>query len=298
MASGKIDPPSAAEQNADKTIVIGEDAAQLKALLLPDELLSARKSPHPLYMFLAETLESFSISGNPDSFLPPEEKCTDPALPEADEVERCCRTPLENYDLKNKIAEGGQGYIHRAWDRQFRRTVAVKSLLSEKLHSSVRKAFFREAQVTAQLQHPGIVPIHNLWVDHGDCPHLAMKLVEGTTLRKKLEKIRKFYDALPWRKIASLERIQQKDRLEIFLKICDAMAYAHSRHVLHRDLKPENIMLGRFGAVYVLDWGLAISLPEKQNLIQSPVCGTPRYIAPEVLNHQPYGKAADVYQMG
>ena len=125
MAPGKINPPSAAEQNADKTIVIGEDAVQLKALLLPDELLSARKSPHPLYMFLAETLESFSISGNPDSLFSPEENCDDPALPEADEIERCCQTPLENYDLKNKIAEGGQGYIHRAWDRQFRRTVAV-----------------------------------------------------------------------------------------------------------------------------------------------------------------------------
>ena len=298
MAPGKIDPPSAAEQNADKTIVIGEDAVQLKALLLPDELLSARKSPHPLYMFLAETLESFSISGNPDSLFSPEENCDDPALPEADEIERCCQTPLENYDLKNKIAEGGQGYIHRAWDRQFRRTVAVKSLLSEKLHSSVRKAFFREAQITAQLQHPGIVPIHNLWVDRGDCPHLAMKLVEGSTLRKKLENIRKFYDTLPWRKITSQERILQKERLEIFLKICDAMAYAHSRNVLHRDLKPENIMLGRFGAVYVLDWGLAASLPEGRDTIQSPTCGTPRYIAPEVLNHQPYGKAADVYQMG
>ena len=298
MAPGKINPPSVVEQSTDKTIVIGEDAAQRKALLLPDELLSARKAPHPLYMFLAETLESFSISGSPESFLPQDEECTDPALPEADEIERSCRTPLENYDLKKKIAEGGQGYIHRAWDHQFRRTVAVKSLLTEKLHSPVRKAFFREAQVTAQLQHPGIVPIHNLWVDQGDCPHLAMKLVEGITLRKKLEKIRKFYDTLPWRKIASQERSQQKERLEIFLKICDAMAYAHSRNVLHRDLKPENIMLGRFGAVYVLDWGLATALSEEHDSIQFPVCGTPRYIAPEVLNHQPYGKAADVYQMG
>ena len=91
MAPGKINPPSVVEQSTDKTIVIGEDAAQRKALLLPDELLSARKAPHPLYMFLAETLESFSISGSPESFLPQDEECTDPALPEADEIERSCR---------------------------------------------------------------------------------------------------------------------------------------------------------------------------------------------------------------
>ena len=90
MAPGKINPPSAAEQNADKTIVIGEETVQLKALLLPDELLSSRKAPHPLYMFLAETLESFSMSGTPDSLFSQEEICDDPALPEADEIERCC----------------------------------------------------------------------------------------------------------------------------------------------------------------------------------------------------------------
>ena len=298
MYPEKENPSTVPMEDEEKTITMDEKVVQVKALLLPDELLSARKTPNPLYAFLAETLESFSQTGNPVSFFQPEEKQTDPALPAADLMERCCKDPAENYDLKKKIAQGGQGYIHRAWDQQFQRPVAVKTLLPEKLHSPVRKAFFQEAQITAQLQHPGIVPIHNLWVDKGDCPHLAMKLVEGNTLRKRLEEIRKIYDTLPWRKISARERFSQKERLELFLKVCDALAYAHSRRVIHRDLKPENIMLGRFGAVYVLDWGIAISLPEDSGVIATPVCGTPRYIAPEVLNRQPYGKTADVYQMG
>ena len=103
MAPGKINPPSAAEQSMDKTITIGEDVVQLKALLLPDELLSARKAPHPLYMFLAETLESFSLDREPVSFFQTEESASDPELPDADEVERSCKNPAENYDLKNRF---------------------------------------------------------------------------------------------------------------------------------------------------------------------------------------------------
>lgn len=289
--------PSASPQEMEKTIVMPDPAAPVTAQILPEELLSARRPPHPLIAFLAETLESFSQTRT-HSFAPPEENCNTPLRPDPDPQKNCCKDPEQNYTLAQKIAGGGQGDIHRAWDTQFQRTVAVKSLLPEKLHSPVRQAFFHEAQITAQLQHPGIVPIHSMWVDGGDCPHLAMKLVEGLTLRDQLDRLRKQYDPLPWRKIAVRERLQLKERLEMFLKICDTLAYAHDRQVIHRDLKPENIMLGRFGEVYVLDWGLTVSLQESTGLIESGVCGTPRYIAPEVLNRRPYGKKADIYQMG
>ena len=288
---------TSAGQDVDKTIAIEQTEVSCNALLLPDELLSFRKAPNPLYAFLAETLESFSQNANTVSIFQENPAVAEQAMPESDLSEPCCKDPEENYELGKKIAEGGQGSIRRAYDRQFQRTVAVKSLLEEKMHTPVRKEFFREAQVTAQLQHPGIVPIHNLWVDQKDQPHLAMKLVEGVTLRSRLESLRKLYDSLSWRKIASRERIQLKERLEIFLKVCDALAYAHNRHVIHRDLKPENIMLGRFGAVYVLDWGISETVEEDKE-IQSAVCGTPRYMAPEVLNRQFYGKRADIYQMG
>ena len=288
---------TSAEQATDKTITMEHAKASADALLLPDELLSCRKAPNPLYAFPAETLESFSQNADTFAVFQTDDKVTEQAMPESDHSETCCKDPAENYEIGRQIAAGGQGAIHQAYDRQFQRIVAVKSLRKETTGSYVRKDFFREAQVTAQLQHPGIVPIHNLWVDHGDCPHLAMKMVEGVTLRNRLESLRKQYDAMPWRKIASRERLQLKERLEIFLKVCDALAYAHNRNMIHRDLKPENIMLGRFGAVYVLDWGISESVAENRK-IRSSVCGTPRYMAPEVLNRQPYGKTADIYQMG
>ena len=203
----------------------------------------------------------------------------------------------DNYTVLEDVAKGGQGIISSAKDLQFGRKVAIKSLKLPD-NQTARHAFFTEARITAHLEHPGIVPIHTLYVDHGNAPHLAMKLVEGKSFRERLKSIKHKYATLPWHKICSVERWQRKLRIERFLRVCEAIEYAHNRNVIHRDLKPENIMVGRFGEVYVMDWGMAMVLPKGQDWVVSPICGTPRYISPEVLQHRPYGKTADIYQLG
>ena len=162
----------------------------------------------------------------------------------ADDVNR-------RYDVGDVLARGGMGAIHSARDTNVRRTVALKLMLDPKDTDPVRVLrFIEEAQITGQLEHPGIVPVYELGVDADEQPFYTMKLVRGTTLSDILKRIRdgdqEAIDAYP------LGRL-----LTIFVKICDAVAFAHSRGVVHRDLKPSNIMVGSYGEVLVMDWGLA-----------------------------------------
>ncbi|MBO4619797.1 MAG: protein kinase [Victivallales bacterium] len=203
----------------------------------------------------------------------------------------------KNYPLLKDVGKGGQGTIVAAEDLQFGRRVAIKSLKNSE-NPKARGAFFNEARITAHLEHPAIVPIHNLYVDHENVPHLVMKYVEGKSFRERIAKIKKKYSPLSWYQICTVERWQRKLRIEHFLRVCEAIEYAHNRNVLHCDLKPENIMVGRFGELYVMDWGMARVIPKGQDWIITSAAGTPRYIAPEVLQHRPYGKTADIYQLG
>jgi predicted Zn finger-like uncharacterized protein len=147
-----------------------------------------------------------------------------------------------NYEVADEIARGGMGAIMRAVDQDIRREVAVKFLLN---HADARhKArFVEEAQITGQLEHPNIVPIHQLGVHPDGRCFFSMKMVKGRSLAEILKEPHKD---------ATLGRL-----LNIFVSICNAVAYAHSREVIHRDLKPANVMVGDFGEVYVMDWGLA-----------------------------------------
>ena len=155
------------------------------------------------------------------------------------------------YDVGDTMAHGGMGAILAARDLSVRRTVAMKVMLKGKQASEQDLArFVHEAQVTGQMEHPNIVPVHELAVDGTGNPFYTMKLIQGTTLKDVLDGIkenqRDVLDAYP------LVRL-----LNIFLRVCDAIAFAHSRGVVHRDLKPANIMVGDYGEVLVLDWGLA-----------------------------------------
>ena len=143
------------------------------------------------------------------------------------------------------IARGGMGYIHPATDRNLLRHVALKrldpSMAKEPMY---RDGFIAEAQMTGQLEHPNIVPVHELAVSPEGVPYFTMKLVQGIGWDAWMQE--------PSRYVGSSERLQEG--LEIFLKVCDAVAYAHHRGVIHRDLKPENIMVADFGQVYLMDW--------------------------------------------
>ena len=154
------------------------------------------------------------------------------------------------YRVQDELARGGQGAVLRVWDEDLRRNLAMKVSLERvraegESSRSVRR-FVEEAQVTGQLDHPGIVPVHELGFDPEGRLYFVMKLVKGRDLRAIFGLVRE--GAEGWTRMRALG---------VVLKVCEALAYAHSKGVVHRDLKPANVMVGRFGEVYVMDWGLA-----------------------------------------
>ena len=157
------------------------------------------------------------------------------------------------YQLQGEIARGGMGAVIKGRDVDLGRDLAIKVLLeSHRGNPEVVRRFVEEAQIGGQLQHPGIVPVYELGTFPDRRPYFAMKLVKGG----------------PWRALAgranATESRPHEDLprfLSIFEQVCQTMAYAHARGVIHRDLKPSNMMVGSFGEVQVMDWGLAKVLP-------------------------------------
>ncbi|MDD2709777.1 MAG: protein kinase [Verrucomicrobiae bacterium] len=196
--------------------------------------------------------------------------------------------PDDKYDTLGVVAEGGMGIILQAVDKRMCRNVALKVIRPEKqVDEHDRLRFLEEAQITGQLQHPNIVPVHELGIDDNNQIYYTMKFVKGLELREILNEIRhgrqKTIDAYPL-----------SDLLTVFLKVCDAVAFAHSKGVVHRDLKPGNIMIGEYGEVMVMDWGLAKLLDRQGSpnaaaaqaslqieTAEGYILGTPNYMAPE-----------------
>ena len=162
------------------------------------------------------------------------------------------------YVIESELARGGMGAVLRAIDCDIRREVAVKYLLDQS-NAKNKIRFVEEAQITGQLEHPNIVPIHELGVDAQKRVFFTMKMVKGRSLAQIVRLLRD--------EPASAENEYPLSRLlNIFVSICNALAYAHSRGVVHRDLKPANIMVGDFGEVYVMDWGLAKVLDRTESM--------------------------------
>jgi WD40 repeat protein/serine/threonine protein kinase len=160
------------------------------------------------------------------------------------------------YAYKGEIARGGMGAVLKVWDEDFRRTLAMKVILpkesgagstaQDELDERRLTRFLEEAQITGQLDHPGVVPVHELGLDAEGRVYFTMRLVKGRDLGLVYELVRD-----------GKEGWSQARALGVILKVCEAMAFAHEKGVIHRDLKPGNIMVGRFGETYVMDWGLA-----------------------------------------
>jgi eukaryotic-like serine/threonine-protein kinase len=193
------------------------------------------------------------------------------------------------YRLLEEVARGGMGVVYAAEDEQLQRRVALKVLDLPGSEGELASRLLREARVLARLEHPGIVPVHDVGTLTDGRVFYTMKFVEGQQLDKYIES----FASIP-------------DRLRVFLRICDAVAFAHARGVLHRDLKPANVMVGPFGEVLVMDWGLAKILanppetgwrqahatissatPANRDTLatvvtgQGSVMGTPGYMSPE-----------------
>ena len=181
------------------------------------------------------------------------------------------------YELGALLGRGGLGVVRQARDQLLHREVALKVMRPDKEERAM--SFWREARVTARLDHPGIVPVYDAGTIEGS-PFFTMKKVEGHTLRQALKKGR----------LASVG-----ERIELFLRACDAIAYAHDKGWIHRDLKPSNIMVGRFGEVLIVDWGLAWELGSDEPPVRA---GTLAFAAPEQVGGKPHDERADVYALG
>ncbi len=237
-----------------------------------------------------------------------------PIGPEARAVlERLQRLrPTESlHEVLGEAARGGMGLVERVRDRALDRVLARKRLHAVVLPGGSRlpldgkrlERFLREAQICGALGHPGVLPVHELGVDEHCEPYFTMPLVEGRTLAEILRLARG--GSAEW----TPGRI-----LEVLIKVCDTLAYAHQRDVVHRDVKPENVHVGRFGEVYLLDWGLARSGSEPEPeaaranradgpadlTLEGEVLGTPLYMAPEQArgDRVAVGPLVDVYALG
>ena len=168
------------------------------------------------------------------------------------------------YAMGQEVARGGMGAILQAKDLNIERTVAMKVTLKEAVADSlILRRFTQEAKLTGQLEHPNIVPVHDLSVDEQGRPFYTMKFVKGVTLLEILAQIRAG-------DTATISQYSLAHLLTIYQKVCDAVAFAHSKQVIHRDLKPANIMVGEYGEVLVMDWGLAKVVGGQQTAAASP----------------------------
>ncbi len=247
-------------------------------------------------------------------------------------MEKLAKAPkldTQRYAVETEVGKGGMGAVMRIHDQHLNRRLAMKVLLEraaprdeeeKKLAHQLLGRFLEEAQVTSQLDHPGVVPVHELGLDQNGKVYFTMRLVKGRTASE----------------VFALARDEQEGwtttrALEVVLKVCDTMAYAHDKGVLHRDLKPSNVMVGRFGEVYVMDWGLAKVLgqadrhdlrirkdestgvsridsarrrDEESDAGSSVVSmdgqqlGTPSYMPPEQARSEVLDARADVYSIG
>ena len=204
------------------------------------------------------TVESRDVGGPPSGGDPVPSGTELPGSLFADVLERLNRRSgsFSRYEIESEVARGGMGAILRVRDVDLRRVLAMKVVLNRGDVSNSPEAtqtrarllgrFLDEAQVTGQLDHPGIVPVHELGLDREGRVYFTMRLVAGRDLEKIFELVRRGEE--DWSTTRAVGAL---------LKVCEAVAYAHSKGVVHRDLKPANVMVGRFGEVYVMDWGLA-----------------------------------------
>jgi serine/threonine protein kinase len=221
-------------------------------------------------------------------------------------------TESGRYDLLNELGRGGMGIVFKAFDKDLRRNVALKISRADRQTGRSHGRFIEEAQVQGQLSHPNIVPVHELGLDPRGRPYFTMKLVEGRSLASIIRDLRKG-DA------KARQDWPLSKRLFVFEQLLNCVAYAHARGVIHRDLKPDNLMLGDYGEVLLMDWGLARVLKKADDpaagtvmvdtsRLQTPgdqtldgqIVGTPAYMPPEQARGErdKIDERSDVYSLG
>lgn len=194
-------------------------------------------------------------------------------------------------NIEDLLGEGGMGQVHSARQRSLGRSVAIKTLRHP--DADARASLLNEGMLAGALEHPGIVPVHALGLTTSGDPVLVMKRVEGKTLREIIEES-------PPDGITDGKRLEL---VEILMAVCNAAHYAHTHGILHRDIKPSNIMLGRFGEVYLVDWGIATELgtargSDRPTATVARMMGTAEYMAPEMATTGVLDVRTDVFLLG
>ena len=205
----------------------------------------------------------------------------------------------------DEIASGGMGVVYRGYDRELKREVAIKVARDgERKSQEIR--FYREAQISSQLQHPGIIPVYRIGKLKDGRQFIAMKVVQGQTLKQQIIDHHGGGD------------ISYSDLIDVFQQVCQTIAYAHSKGIIHRDLKPDNVMVGAYGEVQVMDWGLAkrignekangvpltaepdhsVSSASVYETMQGSIIGTPAYMPPEQASGKNADQRSDVFALG
>jgi eukaryotic-like serine/threonine-protein kinase len=205
------------------------------------------------------------------------------------------------YSIVKELGSGGMGSVYLAHDSELDREVAIKVLRETDLSDDLKRRMLREAQIIARLEHPGIVPVHDVGVLEDGKVYYAMKFVRGSRLDEYAATI-----------------TTPGDRLRKFKSVCETVAFAHAHDVVHRDLKPQNIMIGSFDEVLVLDWGIAkvlrktstldpeaetLKLPSVEsttthNTTDGAIFGTRHYMSPEQARGEHVDSRTDVYSLG
>ena len=232
-----------------------------------------------------------------------------PELNQNHDVDEICplyalmRRITDRYQSPELIGQGGMKEVYRVYDAKLARYVALAKPLS-KFSLDYYDAFLREAHVTARLEHPSIINLFNMGIDEDERPFFTMEFKRGNSLREHLSLIKND---------GGTRNHPARKRLAIFLRVCEAIAYAHSRQVLHLDIKPSNIQIGEFGEVQVCDWGVGVVVknedqtddstalldPDLYGPLLTGAKGTPAYMAPEQRDkHQQKTPQMDIYALG
>lgn len=187
----------------------------------------------------------------------------------------------DRYEVVSPLARGGMGTVYRAHDCELDRAVAIKVLSPTAWSAESLERMRQETRILARLEHPGVVPIYDVGQLEDGRLYYVMKLVRGQRLDEHAA----------GRTLA--------ERLRLFVRVCDPVAFAHARGIVHRDLKPENVMVGEFGEVLVMDWGIAIGhAGGRASEGSGAIAGTRAYMAPEQARGETVDARADIYSLG
>jgi len=319
MDTNQVDRTMVMSEDApDRTMVINEDEdAPDRTIVLNPENGITRVSPESTQSVLGDARTRFqNILHNPTSILSAltgsgkrdvgakiegmDHHRERAEVGHQDESQAHLTDIEDRFEVERKLAEGGRYVVSIGEDLGLEREVAVYSLREEKLMDpDERASFIAEAEISAQLDHPSVLPVYSLKRDYRGGLHSIVKLTDGTDLRKYMNRITSHYRSAGFR--SAEEAASLSFRLELFLGITDGLVYAHSRNIVHANLLPQNILIGEYHEVYIKGWGYARLISAKDDPRKNPRASEildPRFVAPELVSGADPTVESDIYALG